>query len=164
MTQALQFLNEINREAAATRKILAAVPIEKADWKPHEKSMTLGRLATHVAEIPSWFKVTLQEDVLDFAASEFMPYVAKSNDELLQMLDKNLKTAEAILSTFPDEKMQDLWTMRAGETVFFSLPKEEVARTWCMNHWYHHRAQLGVYLRLLNVPLPGTYGPSADTQ
>ena len=162
MTKAQAFLQELNQEAVATRQILLAVPFDKADWKPHDKSMTLGRLATHVAEIPSCFGITLLQDVLDFAAGDYKPFVAKDTADLIALLDKNLKNAEEVLNTFPDDKMPDNWTMRAGETVFFSLPKEQVVRTWCLNHWYHHRAQLGVYLRLLNVPLPGTYGPSAD--
>lgn len=162
MTKAQAFLQELNQEAVATRKMLQAVPFDKADWKPHDKSMTLGRLATHVAEIPSWFGITLLQDVLDFAAGDYKPFVAKDTADLIALLDKNLKNAEEVLNTFPDDKMSDNWTMRAGETVFFSLPKQQVVRTWCLNHWYHHRAQLGVYLRLLNVPLPGTYGPSAD--
>ena len=162
MTKAQSFLKELKEEAVATRKILEVVPLEKADWKPHEKSMSLGRLATHVAEIPSWFEITLLQDVLDFAASEYKPNVVNNSGDLLALLDKNLDRAEKILSTFPDNKMQDNWTMRSGEAVYFSLPKEQVVRTWCLNHWYHHRAQLGVYLRLLNVHLPGTYGPSAD--
>lgn len=163
MTKAQQFLAELKREAVATRNLLKAVPVEKADWQPHAKSMTLGRLATHVAEIPGWYDVTLNQDVLDFSgSSSFKGHVAKSNEELLDIFDKNMLRAEEILSAFPDERLQENWTMRAGEQVFFTLPKEEVVRTWCLNHWYHHRAQLGVFLRLLDIPLPGTYGPSAD--
>lgn len=164
MTQAQLFLAELKREAVATRAILAAVPVEKADWQPHPKSMTIGRLATHIAEIPGWYDVTLNQDVLDFAASAtFKGHVATTSAELLDIFDKNMLRAEEILSTFPDERLKETWTMRAGEQVFFVLPKDEVVRTWCLNHWYHHRAQLGVFLRLLNVPLPGTYGPSADS-
>ncbi len=162
MTQAQMFLKELQREAVATRKILAAVPLDKADWQPHPKSMTLGRLATHVAEIPGWFNITLIKDVLDFAQGDYKPYVIKDSAELLSLFDKNMADAEGVLNSFPDERMEESWTMRAGEQVIFTLPKGEVARTWCLNHWYHHRAQLGVFLRLLDIPLPGTYGPSAD--
>jgi uncharacterized damage-inducible protein DinB len=162
MTKAQGFLAELQQETIATRKILAAVPLDKADWKPHAKSMSLVQLATHVAEIPGWFQETLLQDVLDFAQMEYKPFIPSNTDELLAHLDKNTQRAAEILSSFPDEKMADSWTMRSGETVYFTLPKEQVARTWCLNHWYHHRAQLGVYLRLLEVPVPGTYGPSAD--
>lgn len=163
MTKAETFLKELKHETIATRKMLEAVPFEKADWKPHPKSMTLGRLATHVAEIPGWFKITLNQDTLDFATGEYKPFVVSNPSDLVALLDKNLNAAEEVLRSFPDSKMQDGWTMRSGETIYFTLPKEEVVRTWCLNHWYHHRAQLGVYLRLLNVSLPETYGPSADT-
>lgn len=162
MTQTQKILAEVKREAVATRKILQAVPLDKADWKPHPKSMALGRLATHIAEILGWYEIMLNKDVLDFAAGNFTPRVVKDSVELLDIFDKNMIAAEAILASFPDERMQENWTMRAGEQVFFTLTKEEVVRTWCLNHWYHHRAQLGVYLRLLDLPLPGTYGPSAD--
>ncbi len=159
MTIAQKYLEELERESAATRSILQAVPLDKSDWKPHPKSMSLGRLATHVAEIPSWFKNTLEDDELDFQKSDYKPYVARDTADLLGILEKNLAAAKGILEKFPDERMTDNWTMRNGDTIYFILPKEQVARTWCLNHWYHHRAQLGVFLRLLDIPLPGTYGP-----
>lgn len=162
MTKAQIFLAELKQESIATKKILAAVPLDKSDWKPHAKSMSLVQLASHVAEIPGWFQETLLQDVLDFAKMEYKPFVPSNTDELLALLDKNLQRATEILTEFPDENMNDNWTMRSGETVYFTLPKEQVVRTWCLNHWYHHRAQLGVYLRLLDIPVPGTYGPSAD--
>lgn len=161
MTKAQGFLAELQQEAIATRQLLAAVPIDKSDWKPHDKSMSLGHLATHVAEIPGWFQETLLQDELDFAQGDFTPFVPATSAELSAHFEKNLNRAAEILATFPDEKMSDTWTMRAGEMIYFSLPKEQVVRTWCLNHWYHHRAQLGVYLRLLDISLPGTYGPSA---
>ena len=156
------FLAELKEEAKATRALLALVPIEKRDYKPHEKSMKLMSLAVHVAEIPGWFGDTIKKDVLDFATMEHKPFIPASNDELLAMYDKKINEAIGLLSSIDDEKLKENWTMRAGETIYFTLPKSNVVRTWCLNHWYHHRAQLGVYLRLLNIPLPGTYGPSAD--
>lgn len=155
------FLAELRQEAIATRKILAAVPVDKSDWKPHEKSMKLGRLATHVAEIGSWVRFTLLQDELDFAKSDFKPFVYSSTEELLDYFDKNIADAEAVLSTCGDEILRDNWTMRTGEQIYFTQAKGEVVRTWCFNHLIHHRAQLGVYLRLLDIPLPGTYGPTA---
>lgn len=163
MTKSEAFLAELKQEAKATRKILEAVPMDKADWKPHDKSMTLGKLAIHVAEIPGWYKETLIHDELDFAKpSDTKPFSTNSTAELVAHFDQYLEAGINALTGFPDSKMQDPWTMRAGEQIFFTLPKEQVVRSWCLNHWYHHRAQLGVYLRLLNVPVPGTYGPSAD--
>lgn len=162
MTIGNAFLAELKQEAQATKKLLELVPMDKADWKPHDKNTTLGRLATHIAEIPSWFGVTLMQDELDFAKSDFKPYTAQTNEELVEMMEKNIKDAEAILNEFPDEKMNDGWTMRTGDEIYFTLPKVQVTRTWCLNHWYHHRAQLGVYLRLLDIPLPNVYGPTAD--
>lgn len=162
MTKGQIFLAELQQEAKATRKILASVPMDKLAWKPHEKSMTLEQLAGHVAEIPGWVDMTLNQDELDFAKQKYVPFKPKTNEELVGFMDKNMEKAAEILNNFPDEKMSDKWTMRQGEMIFFSLPKEVVMRTWCMNHWYHHRAQLGVYLRLLDIPVPATYGQSAD--
>lgn len=163
MTKAQAFLAELKQESIATRKLLERVPFDKADWKPHPKSMSLGQLARHVAEISGWFKETLLQDELNFEG-KFVPVVLNSHEDLMAFFEKNLTVAEEILSTFPDEKMGDMWTMRSGETIYFSLPKEQVARTWCLNHLYHHRAQLGVFLRMLDIPIPGTYGPSADEE
>lgn len=157
-----RFLMELNQEIKATIEILKQVPIDKFDWQPHEKSMKLGRLAVHVAEIPSWFVTTIETNELDFAKGDFKPFIPKDNNELLEYLDKNYKSAVSCLMKANDAVLSEMWTMRSGEMIFLTLPKEDVIRTWCLNHWYHHRAQLGVYLRLLNIAVPGTYGPSAD--
>lgn len=164
MKQSEILLAEIKQEAKATRKLLELVPFEKAEYKPHEKSMTLLRLATHVAEISGWWKECLLDDELDFAKGDHKPKVFTSTAELVALHDKHILQAEKILSEISEEEFAKPWTMRAGETIFFTNCKSEVVRTWCMNHLYHHRAQLDVYLRLLDVPLPGVYGPSADAQ
>lgn len=164
MTQNQILLAELKQEAANTRKLLERVPFEKGDFKPHEKSMSLLRLATHVAEISGWWKECLVNDVLDFAVGDFTPKVLNSTDDLLAMHDKHVLQAEQILTDTPESEFANLWTMRNGDMVYFTLPKAEVVRTWCMNHLYHHRAQLTVYLRILDVPLPGMYGPTADEQ
>ena len=156
------FLDELREESKASRAILALVPLDKGDYKPHEKSMKLMSLATHVAEIPGWFGDTIKKDELDFAKVERKPFIPTSNDELLAVFDRKVKEAEEILLSIDDEKLKENWTMRAGDQIYFTSAKSKVVRTWCLNHWYHHRAQLGVYLRLLNIALPGTYGPSAD--
>lgn len=164
MKQSEILLAEDKQEAIATRKLLELVPFEKAEYKPHEKSMTLLRLATHVAEISGWWKECLLDDELDFAKGEYKPKVFTSTADLVALHDKHILQAEKILNEVNEAEFSKPWTMRAGETIFFTKCKSEVVRTWCMNHLYHHRAQLDVYLRLLDVPLPGVYGPSADAQ
>ena len=164
MSLAQQFIAEIQQEAAATKRLLAIVPWEKGDYKPHEKSMTLKRLASHVAEISGWWKECLVQDELDFAKDSGKPKEHNSTKEMLAWHDELVQKAIAILQNTAEEESTKPWTMRQGEQIFFTLPKAVVVRTWCLNHLYHHRGQLTVYLRLLNIPLPGTYGPSADDQ
>jgi uncharacterized damage-inducible protein DinB len=156
------FLAEMLQEAASTRKLLEVVPLEHADYKPHEKSMTLQRLATHVAEITGWWKECLMNDELDFAQGDYTPRLMKTSSELLALHDDLVAKATTILNGIDDAEFQKPWTMRNGEQIYFTLPKAVVVRTWCLNHLYHHRGQLTVYLRMLNVPLPGMYGPTAD--
>lgn len=164
MASIKELLEEFRLEAASTRKILERVPDGKNDWAPHEKSMKLGRLATHVAEIPGWIYVTVSTDVLDFAAGDYKPNIHANNDERLKFFDEQVAKSIKILENTKDEDLEKTWTMRNGETVYFTVPKKVALRTWVFNHQVHHRAQLGVYLRLLNIPLPGIYGPSADDQ
>jgi len=124
--------------------------------------MTLGRLATHVAEIPGWVMTTMNNDVLDFSKSSYKSHVAQSTQELLDILDKNVSDAVKVLENAKEEDFTKMWTMRNGEQVYFTLPKKVVLRTYAFSHAYHHRGQLGVYLRLLDIPIPGMYGPTAD--
>ena len=159
-----RFADEMHSESGATRKLLQVVPLEKHDWKPHEKSFSLGRLATHIAEISGWVKQSLLEDELNFSAADFKPRIITTAGELLDLFEKNLNDSQQILRTTDDKRLDENWTMRNGEQIFFTQKKYDVLRTWCFNHQYHHRAQLGIYLRLLNVQVPGTYGPSADTR
>ena len=162
MTIANQMLAELQQEGATTRKMLALVPFDKKDWKLHEKSMSLGVLSRHVAEIYGWPKETVLDDELDFAKMDGKPVEINSNEELLALFDKCIAKAKEVLENTPDEEMSKPWTMRRGEMIFFTMPKAQVMRTWVLNHSVHHRAQLGVYLRLLDIPIPGSYGPSAD--
>lgn len=164
MKRSQLLLEEVKQEASATRNLLALVPFEKADFKPHEKSMTLLRLAAHVAEISGWWKECLLDDELDFAKGDQTPKAYNSTEDLVALHDKHILQAEKILSEVSDEEFAKPWTMRAGETIFFTQPKSEVVRTWCMNHLYHHRGQLTVYLRLLNIPLPAVYATTADLE
>lgn len=156
-------LAELKHEAASTRKLLESVPFEKGDFKPHEKSMSLQRLSVHVAEITGWWKECLVHDELDFSKGDFTPKVFNSIDEILALHDTLVAQAEQILTDTPESEFQKPWTMRNGDQIYFTMPKASVVRTWCMNHLYHHRGQLSVYLRLLDVALPNTYGPSADS-
>ena len=162
MSIAEKYLAELKQEAVTTRKILKLVPLEKGDWKPHVKNYSLLQLATHVAELPSYLPMTISQDELDFAKSNYKPPVPASNEELLSIFENNLKNAEDALANCSDEEMAKNWTMRSGDTIFFSSPKDSVVRSMCLNHAVHHRAQLGLYLRLLDIPIPGSYGPSAD--
>ena len=160
LNQAL--IAELRMEAANTRKLLANVPEGKNSWKPHEKSMTLGRLASHVAELPGWITMTMNTDQLDFAAFDYKPNIPETNAELLGLLDKTVDEALAALERASPEDFAKMWSLRNGEKVFFTMPKVAVLRSFSLSHLYHHRGQLSVYLRLLDVPVVGMYGPSAD--
>jgi uncharacterized damage-inducible protein DinB len=163
MTIAQQFLAELKQEAANTKLLLQAVPFDKADFKPHEKSMSLKALATHIAEINGWWKECLVQDELDFAKDGGPKKEYHSTEDIVAWHDELITKSEAILNTTDDSEFAKMWTMRSGEQIYFTLPKLAVVRTWCLNHLYHHRGQLTVYLRLLNVPVPGMYGPTADS-
>lgn len=156
------FLAELDNEAKVTRSVLERVPADKFDWKPHEKSMTMGRLAVHCAEMFGWTKETLKSDVLDFAGMDFTPYEPKSSEALLSFFDDHIAKAKEIIGETSDETFLTEWTMRNGEQVYFTMPKVAVMRSFVMNHIIHHRGQLSVYLRLNDIPVPSIYGPSAD--
>lgn len=162
MTIAKLMLAELQAEAITTRKMLALFPFEKSSFKPHEKSMPMGNLARHIAEIYGWAKETVQQDELDFAKLDFIPEALTSNEQLLALFDKCLAASTEILQNATDKEMAKPWTMRSGKTIYFTMPKAQVMRTWVLNHSVHHRAQLGVYLRMLDIPISGSYGPSAD--
>ena len=163
MTMIEMFLKEMEQEAPTTRKMLQRVPDDKYDWKPHEKSMSMQRLAVHIADLPSWVKMAIETDELDFNANTYVPKVVNNNKELLELLEKSLAEGKASLEKAKDDILSKTWVMRGGETIYSKSTKGEVIRmTYCQI--VHHRAQLGVYLRLLNIPIPGSYGPSADEQ
>jgi len=158
------FIAELENEAKATRRLLERVPIEKSDWQPHGKSMTMGRLASHVAEISGWVAHTLDADELDFSKMDYKPKIAKSNAELLEIFEENHKKALNSLKNAKDEEFMKPWTLRNGEHVYMTLPKAVVLRSFAYSHQIHHRGQLTVYMRMNDVPLPGIYGPTADEQ
>jgi uncharacterized damage-inducible protein DinB len=152
---------ELEQEAITTRKMLGRIPEDKYSWKPHAKSMSLLNLATHVAELPSWVGMTLNTDELDFAKNPYETVPIKSTVDLLEYFEKNIKDGIEQLANAKEDQLDQLWTLRNGDVIYSSSSKYEVIRmSLCQT--VHHRAQLGVYLRLLNIPIPGSYGPSAD--
>lgn len=158
----LQLLqNELREEGVTTRKMLAIVPNDKYDWQPHRKSMTIQKLATHIGELPSWVNMTLNTSELDFAKNPYTLPEITSTDKLLEYFDRNLADGIAQLGAAREEQLWDSWTLRNGDVIYSNRSKYEVIRM-TFAQIIHHRAQLGVYLRLLNVPIPGSYGPSAD--
>ncbi len=155
-------LKELEQEAAITRKMLPLIPDDKHDWKPHEKSMTMKQLAVHIAEIPSWVGTIINTEVLDFEAQAYKPTPVNNNKELLALFEKSVTDSKAVLEkSNEDVILTKTWTMSSGKTVLLSMTKYEAIRH-AFAQTTHHRAQLGVYLRLLNIPIPGSYGPSAD--
>ena len=160
MTDAL--IGELKVEAATTRKLLERVPVDKNSWKPHEKSMALGNLSGHIAELPGWITVTMTTDEMDFAKREYKPFIAQSAGELVTHFDKMVEDAIAALKAASPEEYGKTWTLRNGDHIMFTMPKAAVLRSFALSHMYHHRGQLSVYLRLLDIPIPGMYGPSAD--
>lgn len=156
-------LKELDQESVTTRKMLERVPLEKGDWQPHEKSMTLQRLAVHVAELPGWVDMALNTDGLDFQHNPFNPPPITNTKELLAFYDGELAKGRAALEKATEDQLTPIWTLRSGDQIFSQQPKIDVIRM-SYSQTIHHRAQLGVFLRLLNVPIPGSYGPSADEQ
>lgn len=161
MSTIQNLLKELTEESVVTRKMLERIPADQQDWQPHEKSMSIRKLAGHIAELPGWVSMALKTDGLNFADQAYQAPVWNSNSELLEIFEKSLAEAEATLQTAKEEDLLPNWTLKNGEQVLMSKTKGEVIRH-SMSQIVHHRAQLGVYLRLLDIPLPGSYGPSAD--
>jgi uncharacterized damage-inducible protein DinB len=155
------FEKQLKEEIVSTRKMLEIVPDDQYDWKPHPKSMSVRSLATHIAELPTWIPMAINTDVLDFATGDYKPTLIDNTKELLKIFDENQITAFDSLANTTDVYLKNPWTMRNGEQVYFTSTKEDVIRM-AISQMIHHRAQLGVFLRLLNIPIPGPYGPSAD--
>lgn len=156
------FIAELKYESTLTKKILERVPLDKKDWKPHEKSMTLGRLATHIAEIPHWISNIITIDDYDFATRSLKANTATSTEELMHIYQETLDNAIADLNQTRDEDFNKRWIVRVGDKLMYDTPKKVALRGWAYSHLVHHRGQLSVYLRLLDIPVPGIYGPSAD--
>ena len=155
-------LDELRQEAATTRRVLERVPEEKLSWKPHPKSMSLGQLSLHVASIPGDLVGLVQLDEFDASQANFVPPEASSIDQIITALNTSVTTAEDYLSRLDDKTAAENWRLTLREQELFIMPRIGVLRTIMLNHWYHHRGQLAVYLRLLDVPVPAIYGRSAD--
>ena len=153
---------DLERELAVTRTVLERLPEAHFAWKPHEKSMSLGNLALHVAELPAWITATLDRDELDTADAPRPPAELKKSQELLDRFDRNAAAARDAVARFDMANFDKPWSMRNGEQVIVTRPRSLVYRIWCANHLVHHRGQLCLYLRLLNVPVPTVYFNTAD--
>lgn len=165
MNTAASMLPEFAQEMANTRKVLERVPDDKLDWKAHPKSNSMGWVAAHLAEIPSWVAFTLEQDALDVNPVGGQPYRTPqglTRQQLLDLFDQNVAAAQAALATATDEQLQQPWSLLSAGQVLFTLPRVAVLRSFVINHTIHHRAHLCVYLRLNDISVPGLYGPSAD--
>ena len=154
-------LQELEQEAQTTRRVLERVPEGQLGWKPHAKSMSLGQLALHIATTPGGVAEIAARPGMDEAPTFVQPS-AQSAAELLPALEESLAKARSILGGMDDREALETWTLKSGGQVLMAMPRAAVLRMIMLNHWYHHRGQLSVYLRQLNVPLPSIYGPSAD--
>ena len=160
MSIATTFAPEFQQEMATTRRLLERVPSEKGAWKPHPKSFSLGHLAQLVARMPGWITNIVSESKLDLSAAQ--GYTLEKTEVLLDVFDQNVKDASAAMARTSDADFQVHWSLAMGERVLFSAPRVVVVRQ-TINHLVHHRGQLTVYLRLVDVPLPSIYGPTADS-
>jgi len=156
--------HELEHEGATTRRALERIPEDRFDYKPHEKSYSTRELASHLADSLTWTEPTLTTDVMEMDMEEWKPFVASSKAELLARFDESLSAAVTALRSAADSKAGDLWTMKDKKTgqIFFSMPRAAVLRSFVLNHLIHHRGQLSIYLRLMDVPVPQIYGPTAD--
>ncbi|MCO6496644.1 MAG: DinB family protein [Chitinophagaceae bacterium] len=153
---------EIEQEHAGTRKMLERVPADKFDWRPHEKSMTLKALATHIANLSRMVGLIATTDSVDLADGSMKAPEITSAEDLVKLSDRGAEESVEALKTKKEEDLRGEWTMKFGDRIIMKMPKAQAMRAMGMSHLYHHRAQLGMYLRLLDVPIPGMYGPSAD--
>jgi uncharacterized damage-inducible protein DinB len=167
MSIAESLLPEFDHEMATTRKLLDRVPADKVAWKPHAKSFSLGDLSLHLGELCGWTQEALTKTELDINPPGGQSYTRppfESKEALLKAFDESATKARAAIAKATDAEFMVGWTLKAGGQAIFTIPRVAVIRTWVMNHIIHHRGQLSVYLRLLDVPVPSIYGPSADDQ
>jgi uncharacterized damage-inducible protein DinB len=155
-------VGEIQQEAATTRRVLERVPADKLSWKPHPKSMTIGQLALHIAQIPASICQLAQVDEFDVSNANFDPPTPSGMEEIFTALDTGVKAAEEYFAGINEATALGNWRLKAGPKEVFAMPRVALLRSILLNHWYHHRGQMSVYLRLLDVPVPVIYGRSAD--
>ena len=160
MSISAALLPEFDHEMATTRKTLERVPDDKLGWTPHDRSMTLGRLASHIAEMPAWGVAGLKMDSLDMGG--YKPWQGASREEILAVFDKNVADARAAIAGADDATYMSNWSLTAGGQTLMTMPKIAVVRSFVLNHVIHHRGQFSVYLRLNDIAVPSIYGPSAD--
>jgi uncharacterized damage-inducible protein DinB len=164
MSISQSLLPEFDQETASTRRTLERVPGDKLDYKPHQKSMSMGQLAQHLSQMPGWGATTLTSDEFDVApdGSPYQPPPVGTPAEILAAFDKGVGELRAALAATPDDAMMKPWSLKMAGKTMFTMPRIAVLRAMIMNHMIHHRAQLGVYLRMNDIPVPAVYGPSAD--
>jgi uncharacterized damage-inducible protein DinB len=155
---------EFDHETQTTRKHFARLPAGQLDWRPHEKSFTTIALAAHITELVGWTDAIINQDGLDFDPATYKPYRATSLADLLKTFDDNVEKGKQALAASSDETLQQPWSFKIMGRVQFEKPRAAVIRDFALSHMIHHRGQFSVYLRLLNIPVPGSYGPSADEQ
>jgi len=155
-------LAEFRQEAVTTRRVLDRVPETNLTWKPHAKSMTLGQLASHIATVPGSVARIVQQESFDVNQGNFVPPQPKDLKEVFAAFEQSLRDVDEILQKMTDDQARANWRLMRGDRELMTLPRMAFIRNVMMNHWYHHRGQLSVYLRFLDVPLPSIYGPSAD--
>lgn len=153
---------EMKNESTNTRKMLERVPMENISWQPHVKSMTIGRLASHIAETPVWVRRIVLHSEFDFSTNPPKRETYTSREDLLKVFETELADALSVLESVTDETLNAAFTLRAGEKIYFTLLRKVLLRNFAFNHLVHHRGQLSVYLRMLDIAVPGMYGPSAD--
>jgi len=153
---------EFAQETSLTRKMLEKVSLENPEWRPHEKSMTIQRLSSHIAEIPLWAERILETDEFDFAMAKFERFLAGNTPDLLRKFQETSSTAASLLKEVTDESLMEKWTLKRNGQILYSMPRIAMLRNYVFSHTAHHRGQLSVYLRLNNISVPGMYGPSAD--
>ena|ERR1700744_5788919 len=164
MTTIIELLtNEFNQEAETTRKMLSIVPNDKYDWQPHPKSMTIRRLATHIADLPSWVDMAVNDNGLDFANTDHKEPAVNDTKHLLEFFEESVAKGKAALAQIKEDELDQEWILSSGDHVIARLTRGAMIRI-ALSQTIHHRAQLGVFLRLLDIPIPGSYGPSADEQ
>jgi uncharacterized damage-inducible protein DinB len=164
MTIAETLLLDYDAEIANTRRILERIPEDNPQWKPHDKSMPIGRLAVHVSRLPEFASMILSTPGLDLATAKFPPLVFENREKLLTNLDETSTAARQVLQSATDEQLNTVWKLSWGDKTIAEAARAVLYRTMFLNHLVHHRGQLSVYLRLNDVPVPGLYGPSADEQ